>query len=151
MAKINLSRPWWYVILLDAMFLDGMLWGLWAFTWPAIRATWAGQSMPADLSWPGVIMADIMFVLVFCPLMWLVTSEFLVELTEEGVRTRGLARRPFVRWSEVRWVGTDGAFVVLGTEWGGVKINRHTFSRPEELMRIINERVARAESRGGRI
>jgi hypothetical protein len=141
MAKIHLKRPWGYAIFCNVVLFAALIFIIWSITYPAIEAWRAGKQLPADWTWTRVVVADIVAFLMFGILIWLGTAYMLTEFSDEGVKKPRLWGQTFIKWSEVKWVYWKEGELILKTETQKVQLNPNLYSEPEELARIIRERV----------
>src|SRR5262245_33620533 len=99
--RIPLARHLWLPILILTFFMGVGSYGIWAITWPAIKAIRLGQPLPADWTWTSVIGFDVVLIGLYGYMCWKVLAQWLTFFTSEGVGQPRIWRSAFIRWLDV--------------------------------------------------
>lgn len=145
---IRVSRRWVAVIAALPLSL-GILYAVWAISWPAIEATGTERPLPADWTWLQIVIMDILAVLIVCYFYWAILGDLLVRFTEESVSKPSIIGRRTIRWVDVRRIEIQpplGRIRIVGPD-RAISINPYMFRDPSELHRVIRSRVSALSQR----
>jgi len=139
--RIDLARYWWLPVLVLTFLIGGGGYGIWAITWPAVKAARLGQPLPAGWTWASVIGVDMVLIGLFGYLCWQALIQWLTYFTIEGIGQPRLGGYAFLRWSEVTRVTRKLNTIELQSSGQTLQIAYAQFRDIDQLITLIRERV----------
>jgi len=150
MERIRLGRKRWPLVLSLTACAALELLLYFAVTRHALAAALAGRPLEGDWGWAGIAGWHLLIALAGLALSWQPLVELRTVFTTDGiVRPRLLAPPVALRWAEAESVyvaplSNRPYRVRLNAPGRTVEINALYYERPDELMRLIEERMRAA-------